>query len=98
MINIFTKLTLTIFIEYDVKLHHEPTCTNCECLSVTLHDDLGKVSHIMADKTGTLTKNKLSFKGASIGDILYDENEREIINYLKSNLDLLGDDIDNIIE
>jgi len=31
-------------------------------------DDLGRVNHIFCDKTGTLTKNKLSFRSIAFGD------------------------------
>ena len=48
--------------------------TYAEVQSSTLNDDLGQVSIIFSDKTGTLTKNIMKFKRMYIGNINYGQD------------------------
>jgi len=46
-----------------------------------LPEELGAINHIFCDKTGTLTKNELVFKGISIGGTACTGNNiTEILN------------------
>lgn len=52
----------------------------CKCLNFTLHEDLGILRHVFADKTGTLTANKLTFKGASVANIKFvDKHDDDLV-------------------
>lgn len=54
----------------------------------TIPEDLGRVSYLLSDKTGTLTQNDMEMKMLHLGDELYSFESFEII---KSKLALLKD-------
>ena len=61
-----TKLVLMHFIEFDADFTNPETGAQCKCLIFLLHEDLAYVKHLFSDKTGTLTANKLTFRGCTI--------------------------------
>ena len=60
-----------MFIESDWEMISVETCLSTRCLTFSLHEDLGVLHHVFADKTGTLTSNILTPKGVSIGGEVY---------------------------
>ena len=60
------NLLLTLFIQWDADFIDEQTGRGIQCLNLAMHQDIGVVKHIFADKTGTLTKNEMKFKGAYV--------------------------------
>ena len=63
------KVVLSKFIEADAELMKiDPVngdIIKCKVQSMQLPEELGCINHIFCDKTGTLTKNELEFRGIS---------------------------------
>ncbi|KAH3674586.1 hypothetical protein WICMUC_003132 [Wickerhamomyces mucosus] len=63
----FIKLVQMMFLHWDIDMYHQPSDTPCEARTATILEELGQVSYIFSDKTGTLTDNLMVFRKFSIG-------------------------------
>jgi phospholipid-transporting ATPase len=59
------------FMNNDLEMYYAVTDTPAIVRTLTLNEELGQVSHIFSDKTGTLTCNIMDFRKASIHGVSY---------------------------
>eukprot|EP01035_Chromulina_nebulosa_P026323 gene26323-34439_t len=59
-------------------MYYSPTDTPALVRTMTLNEELGQISHIFSDKTGTLTCNIMDFRKATINGVCYGEGITEI--------------------
>lgn len=72
------KLVYSWFIQQDKEISDSVTRTS------TIPEELVRVGYLLADKTGTLTKNIMTFKRLKIGHMSHTlENKTKISNYLR---------------
>ena len=70
----FCKIMQTIYLQQFSPEYKKDVNDNIKCYSTGLMDELGLVKYIFSDKTGTLTKNEMVFKGCSINRELFDDS------------------------
>ncbi|KAJ1891770.1 hypothetical protein LPJ66_006729, partial [Kickxella alabastrina] len=67
----FVKGWHAYWIYQDINMYYEPTDQRCIANNWNISDDLGQVSYIFSDKTGTLTRNVMDFRMCSINGTIY---------------------------
>ncbi|KAJ1938554.1 hypothetical protein FBU59_004403, partial [Linderina macrospora] len=67
----FVKSWHAYWIYQDMNMYYEPTDQRCIARNWNISDDLGQVSYIFSDKTGTLTRNVMDFRMCTINGTIY---------------------------
>lgn len=75
-ITLYVSITLVkalqgYFMERDLDMYDEESGTPMSVRNMQLNEQLGQISHIFSDKTGTLTCNKMEFRKCSINGRSY---------------------------
>ena len=71
------KFQQAALINSDLDMYYARTDTPALCRTSSLVEELGQIEFIFSDKTGTLTRNEMEFKCASIGGVGYAEEVDE---------------------
>lgn len=86
----------SVFMNQDLEMYYEVTDSPAQVRTMTLNEELGQISHIFSDKTGTLTCNVMDFRKMSINGVSYGLGITEIG---KAAWKLMGKDVpDEVVE
>ncbi|CEM07868.1 unnamed protein product [Vitrella brassicaformis CCMP3155] len=70
------KFFQALFVSFDLEMYSVSTGRYASSQSSNLIEDLGGITHVFSDKTGTLTQNLMQFKCTGIGDVVYGLEDR----------------------
>lgn len=96
------KIMQLFFLQFDIDMYHVDSNKPAEAKTATILEELGQVSYIFSDKTGTLTDNSMLFRKFSIAgtswihdpDVVVKDNQTRALTRLHSKKSIEFDDND----
>jgi phospholipid-translocating ATPase len=79
------KLFQGFFINWDLELYDEPKDRRTVVNTSNLNEEIGQISVIFSDKTGTLTCNKMDFNKICISGDIYGGNKNKDVEHISTN-------------
>lgn len=73
---------------YSYKIQEDPEIQGTVVRSTTIPEELGRISYLLTDKTGTLTKNEMVFKKIHLGNISYGQDSFDDVAAIIQSLNL----------
>jgi phospholipid-translocating ATPase len=71
---------------YSWFITHDKEITNTYVRTSTIPEELGRISYLLSDKTGTLTQNEMVFKRLHLGTVSFGSDSMdEIVTHLKNS-------------
>lgn len=67
-----TKLMQVYHIHEDVEMYDAASNKRTVCRALNITEELGQISYLFSDKTGTLTENKMVFRRCTVNGVDYD--------------------------
>ena len=64
---------------YSWQIQNDPEITGTVVRSTTIPEELGRISYLLTDKTGTLTQNEMVFKKIHLGTVAYGSDSFELV-------------------
>ncbi|KNC56496.1 uncharacterized protein AMSG_11503, partial [Thecamonas trahens ATCC 50062] len=65
------KFACSLWVMVDARMYDPVTDTHCKCNTSNLLEELGQIEHVFSDKTGTLTRNEMIMREASVAGTHY---------------------------
>ncbi|EPY50778.1 P-type ATPase [Schizosaccharomyces cryophilus OY26] len=79
------RVCQTFLVQSDIDMYYPETNTRCEVRSSSILEELGQVTHVFSDKTGTLTDNVMLFRNLSVGGFAWQHVGAENPRLLPTN-------------
>lgn len=64
---------------YSWQMQNDPEISGTVVRSTTIPEELGRISYLLTDKTGTLTQNEMVFKKIHLGTVAYGSDSFELV-------------------
>ena len=75
----------SFLVSHDILLYDEDTDSPCVVKSSNMCQELGCVTHLFSDKTGTLTRNEMIFVQFMIEHVLYETSNKDPFSIAKAS-------------
>ena len=94
-LSLYVSLEMIKFVQFlmlrDIEMYDEESNTPMVSNTQTIYENLGQVTHIFSDKTGTLTENIMRFRRMSVSGLAWDHDLSEVLETHPKTESVAGD-------